>query len=115
MAELTPIAITKVGFDLSSQLVAADVAGDTVQSTKSGVFFAVENADAGAHTVTVTAPVASAVCGNYGAVDIDDIVVTVGAGETQVFTLPVGYAEDGEFSLAYDAVTSVSVGVFSLA
>lgn len=115
MAALTVTPITKSGVDLTASLVAADVAGDTVVSS-SGLMFYGKNADTSPHTITISAPVSTADCGNYGSVDIDDIVITLPAntGE-QAFTVPLGYASSGVISLAYDAVTSVTIGVFSLA
>lgn len=115
MADLTPIAITKAGFDLAGQLTAADAGGDSFDSTATGLFFAVENTDAGAHTVTIVAPVSNTICPGFGELPITDLVITVGAGETQVFTIPVGYSAQGKFNLTYDAVTNVAVGGFSIA
>lgn len=114
MAALTVTPITKSGVDLTASLVSADASGDTVVSS-SGLMFYAKNADTSSHTITISAPVSSADCGNYGSVDIDDIVITLPAntGE-QSFTVPLGYASNGTISLTYDAVTSVTVGVFSL-
>lgn len=114
MATLAYTPIPSTGVALESSLVAADVAGDTLPAGTNKVF-AVANGDAGAHTVTIVAPVSSTSCGSYGQLAVEDKVITVPAGETQLFTLPLGYAESGLFTLTYDAVTSVTVGGFSLA
>jgi len=110
---VTPI--TKAGvLDLSAALVAADVAGDSVPSA-SGIFIAIENGDASPHTVTVSAPAASASCGRYGSVAIEDMTIIVPAGATAVFAIPLGYVSStGDFVWTYDAVTSVAAGVFSI-
>ena len=113
MAELTVLPITPDGLDTGANLVAADAAGDDVANA-GGLLFVVDNADAGPHTVTVSAPVAEAVAGNYGVQAVADIVISVPASERREFVIPSGYAADNKFSLAYDDVTSVSVGVFSL-
>lgn len=111
MAELTVNAIPPSGIDPSANLIAADAAGDTVKKA-SGLIFVVDNADAGARTVTVAAPVANAVCGGYGQVPVEDIVISIPAGESRHFSIPSGYAVDGEFAITYDAVTATTVGVF---
>lgn len=115
MALLTVTPITKAGIpDISAALVAADVAGDSVNSS-SGIFITVDNADAAGHTLTIVAPVATAGCGHYGALPVEDITFTVAPGTTGFLTIPAGYSDSGgNFSWTYDAVTSVTVGVFSL-
>jgi hypothetical protein len=115
MAALTVTPITQAGVDQTASLVAADAAGDTVVSS-SGIHVRVDNGDASPHTVTVTKPSASVICQPYGTVQLDDIVITVAATGTESFTIPLGYAgTDGNFSWTYDDVTSVTVGVFSIA
>ena len=115
MALLTVTAITKAGLNQDGAGVAADVAGDSINAS-SGIFIEVTNGDASPHTATVAKPTASTVCPPYGSLDIDDIVITIPAGETRSFTVPLGYSDSsGNFAWAYDDVTSVTVGVFSLA
>ena len=111
MAELTVQAISPSSIDPLANLTAADAAGNTVK-VAGNLIFVVDNQDAGARTVTISAPVSSTNCSPYGQVTISDIVVAVPAGEAKYFTLPSGFASDGVFELAYDAVTSTSVGVF---
>ena len=114
MALLTVTPITKSGVpDVAAALVAADVAGDSVNAS-SGLFIAVDNADAAAHTLTIVAPVATAGCGHYGSLPVEDIAFEVAAGAMGFLTVPAGYSDGGNFSWTYDAVTAVSVGVFSL-
>lgn len=115
MADLTVTPITKTGVvDITAAMVAADIAGDQAPSS-SGIFLAVTNGDAGAHTVTVTAPAATVNCGNLGELTVEDIVLSVGAGATAFLAVPLGYSDVGFFKFAYDAVASVTVGVFSIA
>lgn len=115
MAALTVLPITKAGLDLTASLVAADVAGDTVVSS-SGLLFYAKNADASPHTITITPAVSSTDCGNYGELDVDPLTWTLPANTgNQAFTVPLGYAVSGSYNLAYDDVTSVTIGVFSLA
>lgn len=112
MATLAYIAVTPDGIN-DATLTAADVLGDSFPAD-SGKFFKVANGDASPHTVTILAPSATTVCGNFGTVTLSDIVVTVPNGESRIFTIPTGYAADGKFTFAYDAVTSVTVGGFAL-
>lgn len=115
MALLTVTAIDKDGVDQAGAAVAADVLGDSVVAS-SGIFIEITNGDASPHTATVAAPVASAVCEPYGALTVSAIAIVVPAGETRSFTIPAGYSDaSNQFAWTYDAVTSVSVAVFSLA
>lgn len=113
MATLAYTPIPSTGVALAASLSAADAAGDTfpVDSNK---LFVVTNSDTSAHTVTITAPVASTVCGSYGQLAVEDKVITVAAGETQMFTIPLGYGDANLFTLTYDAITDVTVGGFAL-
>lgn len=112
MALLTVQEIDENGFDLAGQLAAADVAGDTVDAA-SGLFIAIDNADVGAHTLTITKPQATEET-KFGALPVSDLVITVPASELHVFTVPRGYEQNGQITWAYDDVTSVSIGVFTL-
>ncbi len=116
MAKLTVNSIQKAGIaDLDAVLVAADVAGDSVDQS-SGIFIAMKNADAAPHTLTVAKPAASADCGNLGALTVDDITLVVAAADIGFVSIPQGYVDSGgDFSWTYDAITSVTVGVFSIA
>jgi hypothetical protein len=110
--DVTPI--QKAGIvDLTAVLVAADVAGDQYDGS-TGTFVAVQNDDASPHTLTVTAPAASATCGNLGALPVADIVLTVAAGDVGLVAIPSGYADQGAYKWSYDDVTSLLVGVFSI-
>ena len=115
MADLIPKAITKAGFDIIGELVAADVAGDIFDATGSNLFIAVQNTDAAAKTITIAAPVTEANCGNYGELAVEDMVFVIAQDELETFSIPAGYAVDGKFNISYSAVTGVLVGGFSIA
>lgn len=112
MADLAYISVTPDGVN-DATLAAADVAGDTFPSD-TNKFFKVANGDASPHTVTIAAPSATTVCGNFGTVNLEDIEVVIPNGESRIFTIPTGFASQGKFTLTYDAVTSVTVGGFAL-
>lgn len=115
MALLTVQQISKSGIaDLDSALTAAASGGDSVVAS-SGIVIVVKNADASPHTLTLTRPAATAECGELGTLAVADITLVVAAADTGVVTIPQGYAANNLFSWTYDAVTSVTVGVFSLA
>jgi len=115
MALLTVQEISKAGVaDLSTALTAAASGGDSVVAS-SGIVIVVENADASPHTLTLTKPAASAECGSLGELVVADITLVVAAADIGMVTIPLGYAASGNFTWTYDAVTSVTVGVFSLA
>lgn len=116
MAILTVTPVTKAGIaDLATALAAADVAGDSVGSS-SGLLIVMDNADSGSHTLTVTAPVANTDCGNFGSLPVSDLTLVVAAADIGFLTIPAGYANgSNDFAWTYDAVTSVTIGVFSLA
>lgn len=115
MAQLVVTAITKVGTDITADLVAADALLTDQVKTSSGLLMVVDNADAAPKVVTIAAPVPNINCAGYGQLPLTDIVHNVAAGERVFFTVPTGYAVDGQFVWTYDDVTSVTVGVFSLA
>ena len=116
MATLTVTAVTKAGIaDIDTGLAAADVAGDTVDAS-SGLLVAMFNGDAAPHTLTIAAPSATANCGNLGTLDVDPITLVVAAGDTGLLAIPLGYSDaSNNFTWTYDAITSVTIGVFSLA
>lgn len=116
MATLVPTAIKKAGIaDIDVPLVSADVAGDKVPSA-SGLMIVMKNADSGPHTLTVAVPSANQDVGNLGLLDIDPIVLTVAAADTGFVSIPQGYADaNGDLAWTYDAVTSLDIGVFSIA
>lgn len=113
MADLAYIPVTPTGVN-DATLTAASAGGDTFPAD-TGKLFRVDNADGSTHTVTIAKPANDVVCGSYGKVALEDIVISIPTNESRVFTIPLGYAQDGKFTLTYDAVTSVTVGAFSLA
>lgn len=116
MAELTVTPVTKAGIAAAiAGLVAAEAGGDEVESAP-GLLIVMENGDASSHTLTVTAPEATVDCGEYGDLAVDDLTLVVAAGGVGFLTIPRGYVTSAnKFAWTYDAVTSVTVGVFSLA
>ncbi|MCK4621336.1 MAG: hypothetical protein KAT62_03875 [Desulfuromonadales bacterium] len=116
MAKLSVTAIQKAGIaDISAAMVAAGAAGDSVDAS-SGILIAVSNGDAAPHTLTVAKPSTSKDCGNLGALAIDDITLVVAAGKTGFVAIPLGYVDgSGDLAWTYDAVTSMTVGAFSIA
>lgn len=115
MAVLIPVPVTKAGVaNIETGLVAADVAGDSVPSA-SGLIVRVANGDASPHTLTVAAPSSPVSCGNLGDLAVEAITLTVAAGAVGEVAIPLGYASLGSFEWTYDAVTSVTVGVISIA
>lgn len=116
MASLLVTRVSKAGIpNAAGALDPADVAGDDVVSA-SGLLIVMENKDVGAHTLTVAAPSATADCGNLGELAVEDITLVVAAGEFGFLTIPAGYADaSNNFAWTYDDVTSLAIGVFSLA
>lgn len=114
MAELTVQQVSKSGVaDVETALAAADATGDSVRQAE-GLLLVVNNGDASSHTITVSAPKSTQNCGNLGALPVSDISFVVAAGDIGFLTIPAGYGNGDFFQWSYDAVTSVSVGVFSL-
>lgn len=112
MAALTTQPIVNAG--TTEALVAATAGGDTmVPGTRT--FLKVNNASASAITVTITCQVP---CSYGSGTPTHDLVVTVAAGAIRDigFVDPVrfGRSSDGAAVISYSAVTSVTVGVFSL-
>lgn len=115
MAILTVTNVSKAGLaDVSGALTAADAAGDQVPRA-GGLLIAFENGDTSAHTVTVTRPVPTTPVAGYGDLPVADLTLTIAAGDIGFLAIPTKYADGANFSWTYDAVTSLSVGVFSLA
>lgn len=115
MALLDVTPITQDGVDQDAAAVAADVAGDSVKAS-SGLFIHVINGDGSPHTATVAKPKSATLCPPFGELDIDDIIITIPAGESRSFTIPQGFADaSGNYVWTYDAITSVTTAVFSLA
>ena len=115
MAELTVRSVTKAGInDLSTALASADAVGDSVKQAQE-LLIVMENADSGAHTLTVAAPIATTECGNFGELPVADLTLVVAAADIGILTIPAGYGDGVDFSWTYDDVTSVKIGVFSLA
>ena len=116
MALLTVTPITKAGGpDLVSTLANSASAGGDQVPYASGLLIVVNNEDASSHTATISAPTSTVDCGDFGDVALTDIALVVAAGEVKPVSVPAGYAAGGLISITYDAVTSVSVEVFSIA
>lgn len=94
--------------DIDTKLSAAASGGDTAE-VGSGRFLVVKNGDAGNHTVTIATP------GTRSGLAIADGVYDAPAGKyTLVPLADVFRGANGRASITYDAVTSVTVGVFEL-
>lgn len=108
MAALNATTMPLQGSQMDAALVAATSGGDTAP-VGAGLFLVVKNADASPHTVTLVTP--ATVDGDLA---VADRAVTVAAGKTELIPLTATYRDPttGRASLTYDAVTSVSVGVF---
>ena len=115
MAELTPIAVTKAGIaNIETGLVAAASGGDSVKAA-SGLMIVVANGDVSPHTLTVSAPTSSENSPNFGELPVADLTLAVAADSVGAIAIPPGYATLGNFNWSYDDVTSVTVGVYSIA
>jgi hypothetical protein len=117
MATLVAQSIVETG--LNPVLVAADVAGDEfLIDSQERTMFVVDNAGGGVLIATVEAQNTSVKVPGFGTTVRGDMVVTVPAGEQRyVGPFPNAFADpaDGNrVQVAYDGVTSVTVGVFKL-
>jgi len=116
MATLTVKTIDRAGVDLDAQLVAADgVNGDDWLNTGKE-FVVVKNADTASKTVTLD------IIKTIDGQSVTDRTVTVAAGKTMIigpfpvdtYNNPLNDTANGKAKITYDAVTSVTVGVFKL-
>lgn len=115
MATLATNQISPAGFaDITTGLVVANAGGDKVRPGP-GVFLLVKNADASSKTVTINDPNSAAPA---GAKQFDaDVQLIVAAGKEGIIgPLSTRFADpsDGLVWLTYSAVTSVTVGAFSV-
>lgn len=111
MALLASQSITRAG--TTAAYAAAAGGGDTFVPDKD-TFIQVKNASGSAITVTITTPRTDAV-GN--AVADNAITVPLTVGDKMIGPFPAEYYADpttGLASIAYSAVTTVTVGVFKL-
>lgn len=110
MADLTATEVPINGgvADIASALTAAASGGDTAP-IEPGVFFYMTNGDASPHTATISTP------GTVNGLAIADATLVVAAGDSGVIPMSrVFRGATGRASITYDAVTSVTVGVFKL-
>jgi len=116
MATLTVNSIQKSGIaDLDAVLVAAAALGDDYPAS-SGTFVVMKNADVSPHTLTVAAPSSTTDSDNLGELAVEDITLIVAAADVGFVSIPAGYVDgSGNYAWTYDAETSVTVGVFSIA
>lgn len=108
MAILSVTPINRSG--VLESLVAASATGDSFPND-GNVFLAVRNAGTAAITVSITTPA------KIWGVDIANLSVSVGAGETRFigpFPEPIFNDANGRVNVTYSAVTNVSVGAFAL-
>jgi hypothetical protein len=110
MAQLATTSLPVAGGgSITDALVAAAAGGDSA-AVGEGRFLVVKNGDAGSHTVTLSTP------GTVKGVAIAEVAVVVAAGKTSAIPLSAVLFKDatGRAAITYDAVTSVTVGVFEL-
>jgi hypothetical protein len=108
MALLATTAVTVAG--TTQTLAAASAGGDTAH-VGDGLFLVVKNGDATSKTVTLVTPATLETGDAY-----PDKAYTVAAGATALIPLLDVYRNKatGLASITYSAVTSVTVGVFSV-
>lgn len=111
---MADLATQKVDVDgVEPVLGAANSGGDNFVPGES-VYIEIDNADAAPHTATVVTPKEA-----FPGAAIEDIEIVVPAG-TRRFAGPFPSnrfgdpANDGKAAITYDAVTNVTIGVFSL-
>ncbi|MET9396283.1 hypothetical protein [Kitasatospora sp. NPDC002965] len=105
-----PVTVAPIagGVSLTDNLVAAAAGGDTAP-TGPGRFLVVKNGDASPHTVTIATP------GTVVGLGVADATVVVPAGKLSMIPLARVFAGTaGRAAITYDAVTTVTVGVFEL-
>jgi hypothetical protein len=109
MAQLaTTLVPVNGGVSITDALVAATAGGDTA-AIGAGRFLVIKNGDAGSHTATLTTP------GTVSGVAVAEVAVVVAAGKTSTIPLDSIFKTSiGRAQITYDAVTSVTVGVFEL-
>lgn len=108
MATLTVTQMAETGTQPS--LTAAAAGGDSWSWTDSA-FVYLTNGDASSHTVTITSEAV-----DEPGLAVTDLAVAVPAGESRMIG-PIDKAykgSDGNVDMSYDAVTSVTVGVFKV-
>jgi hypothetical protein len=95
--------------DLAGALAAAAAGGDTAEVGE-GIFLVVLNGDASPHTATVATP------STFHGLAIPDVAVVVAADDIGILPLSpeVFRGAANRATITYDAVTSVTVGVFKL-
>lgn len=111
MATLTVQEVIESGLNLSTTS-AASGGDEFTNSDDERTFLYVDNQDASAKQVTVTAQKSSTTRPGYGSVTKSDAVVSVPAGEQRYIGPFPGTAfndANGKVQVTYDAVTSVSV------
>lgn len=104
----TTISVASGTVDLAGALTAAASGGDTAE-VGPGKFFVMSNGDASPHTATIDTP------GTVSGLAIAQGSYAVAAGDIAIVPLAnVFRGTTGRASITYDAVTSVTVGVFEL-
>lgn len=115
MAALTVQDIVEAG--LNASYPAAAGGGDTAANLGGDVLLHVKNADAGAHTVTVTATLASQKVPSLGVMAKANVAVAVPAGEDRfIGPFAQGAFNDagGNILITYDGVTAVTIAALRL-
>lgn len=109
---MATLSLSKVTEDGVEPTLASAAAGGDEWAWADNAFVYIDNADASSHTITITSHAT-----DRPGVDVTDLAVAVPAGESR-FIGPIDGAyrnrSNGTVSMSYDAVTSVTVGVFRL-
>lgn len=112
------IARQSVGKDgLNPSLTNAAAGGDTYENS-GREFLYVENTDASSHDITISAQKSSYEDDVYGEVNLDDVQVSVPAGEFRLIgpVSPATYNNDsGQAEISYSSETGMKVAVLQLA
>lgn len=100
---------------LTPSYSAAGAAGD-IYPNDDRTWLVVKNGDASPHTATIQVQRANAAVEGFGSIVFADIAVAVPASEERWIKAPqIPYNDgDGKVHVVYDAVTSVTVGVFRM-
>lgn len=113
MAEINRQTISESG--LTPTLSSAASGGDSFKNTGREFLF-IKNADASVHTVTVAAQDSTVSTEQYGKLTKNDAEITVAAGKEGFIGPfpPSVFNSNGQASITYDGVASLSIAVVTI-